>query len=97
MADFKEFKISKRECFGCIRKGICYSDEDKVGWCDECSICPNKDCNNQIKYRIHWTVSGCSGEFNLSKDVCEKHSKKPDDCSCSKESTVDYKTTYVYF
>ena len=87
--------MEKGKCFGCIKKGVCYSEEDKMGWCEDCAVCAQKDCSNPIKYRIHWPV-GDNGAFTLCRDVCEKHSS-PSDCNCSEHSKIVKMNHYTYF
>ena len=95
-------RIEKVSCFGCIRPGICYLEksdleEDMVGWCDKCSTCRRKDCQNPIQQRVYWAV-GCHEQFNLHTDVCDDHvNDTPErDCECSKTACNIISRPYFY-
>jgi len=90
--------MSIEQCDNCIRPQVC-SLPDESGWCENCNKCSEKDCTNNVVYRVEWTV-GKSREHCLYRDVCEEHANDEYtpgyDCACSYTATHKIKIPFVY-
>ncbi len=74
---------------------IVYKPE--VGWCAECNICPERDCQQPYAYRVEWSVGCEHNAHRLYRDVCTKHANTtPSGCACSETAHDKQLQSYRY-
>lgn len=107
---FYYLRVGDMTCFGCIKKRVCYLanndgsikkdtlyDDEEIGWCEKCNICPEQGCQKQYAFRVNWTVGLSQDPYHMIRDVCNEHAKStPTDYECAKTARDRTLQSYVY-